>query len=235
MNSARLIRRRARMFAAIVLVMIAGVSAAHAQSKPRPRQAPASARQSRSVDIGGYAMFGRIDFAAVQSFDAILGSSSGPLIGGGARIGLPWHGLFADVGAWRFHEEGERAFVFNDEVLPLGIPVEVTVVPIEISVGWRARLRRLPKLVPYAAAGVTSMKYQETSFSSTTAEDVEERFAGYHLMGGAEYKILRWLGVAGEVAWTTVPDAIGESGVSQAFDETNLGGTTLRVKITIGQ
>ena len=61
------------------------------------------------------------------------------------------------------------------------------------------------------------------------------RFAGYHLLGGAEYKILRWLGVAGEVAWTTVPDAIGESGVSQAFNDTDLGGTTLRVKITIGQ
>ena len=94
-------------------------------------------------------MFGRVNFTAADSFDAILGTSSGPLIGGGARIGLPWHGLFADVGAWRFHAEGERAFVFNDEVIPLGIPVEVTVVPIEISVGWRARLRQMPKLVPY--------------------------------------------------------------------------------------
>jgi hypothetical protein len=32
-----------------------------------------------------------------------------------------------------------------------------------------------------------------------------------------------------------VPDAIGESGVSKAFNETDLGGTTLRFKITIGQ
>ena len=46
-----------------------------------------------------------------------------------------------DVGAWRFHGEGERAFVFNDEVIPLGIPVDVTVTPIEISAGWRFRLR----------------------------------------------------------------------------------------------
>jgi hypothetical protein len=50
-----------------------------------------------------------------------------------------------------------------------------------------------------------------------------------------EYKITRWLGLAGEASWSTVPDAIGESGVSEAFNETDLGGTTFRVKITIGR
>ena len=76
-------------------------------------------------------MFGRINFTAADSFDAILGEPSGPIFGGGARVGLPWGGLFVDVGAWRFHADGERAFVFNDEVIPLGIPVDVTVTPIE--------------------------------------------------------------------------------------------------------
>ena len=33
----------------------------------------------------------------------------------------------------------------------------------------------------------------------------------------------------------TVPDAIGKGGVSQGFNETNLGGTSLRFKITIGR
>jgi hypothetical protein len=233
MSGAAISRRMSHVFTAILLMV--SVTAAHAQSKPRPRPTAASARQSRSVDIGGYAMFGRVDFTAADSFDAILGTPSGPLIGGGARVGLPWFGLFADVGGWRFHHEGERAFVFNNEVIRLGIPVEVTVVPIEISLGWRARLRRLPKLVPYVAAGLTSMKYQETAASSTSAEDVDERFGGYHVMGGAEYRIARWLGVGGELAWTTVPDAIGESGVSKAFNDTDLGGTTLRLKITIGR
>jgi hypothetical protein len=235
MSGATMTRRRSQMVIATLLMVAVSVTAAQAQSKPRPRQTAASTRQSRSIEVGGYAMFGRVNFTAAESFDAILGTSSGPLIGGGARIGLPWHGLFADVGAWRFHADGERAFVFNNEAIPLGIPVEITVVPFEISLGWQARLRRLPKLIPYAAAGLTSMKYQETSGSSTTAENVDERFAGYHVLGGAEYKVLRWLGVAGEVAWTTVPDAIGESGVSQAFSNTDLGGTTLRVKITIGR
>ena len=233
MTGAMIIRCRSCVFTVILLIVSGGVTAAHAQSRPRLRNTRVP--PSRSIDIGGYAMFGRVNFTAAESFEAILGTTSGPLVGGGVRVGLPWYGLFADVGAWRFSADGERAFVFNNEVIPLGLPVEVTVVPIEVSVGWRARVRRLPKLVPYAAVGLTSMKYQETSDSSTPAENADERFGGYHLLGGAEYKIVRWLGVAGEVAWTTVPDAIGESGASRAFNETDLGGTTLRVKITIGR
>ena len=93
----------------------------------------------------------------------------------------------------------------------------------------------MPKLIPYVAGGFTSLKYQETSDFATPSEDVDESFNGYHVIGGAEYKITRWLGLAGEAAWSTVPDAIGESGVSDAFNETDLGGTTFRVKITIGR
>jgi len=219
--------------AAIALLASAGVTAANAQAKPRLRTTPA--RPSRSVEIGGYGMFGNINFTAAESFDAILGAPSGPIFGGGARVGLPWGGLFVDVGAWRFHADGERAFVFQNEAIGLGIPVDVTVTPIEISAGWRFRVRKLPKLIPYIAGGLTSMRYQEISDFSTPAEDVDERFNGYHALGGAEYKITRWLGVAGEASWTTVPDAIGEAGVSKAFNETDLGGTTLRLKVTIGR
>ena len=79
------------------------------------------------------------------------------------------------------------------------------------------------------------MRYEETLGLLDAGRGRRGTFDGFHLLGGAEYKIVRWLGVAGEVAWTTVPDAIGESGVSAAFNETDLGGTTLRFKITIGR
>ena len=233
MSARSMTRHLAPALVAIALVTSAEVTPASAQSKPRPRQS--TTRPSRSVSIGGYATFGFVNFRATESFDAILGTTSGPIFGGGARVGLPWGGLFADVGAWRFHAEGERAFVFNSEVIPLGIPVDVTVTPIEMSGGWRFRVRQLPKLSPYVGGGLTAMKYRESSDGSTPSEDVDETFSGFHLFGGAEYKVTRWLGVAGEASWTTVPDAIGESGVSAAFDETNLGGTTLRFKVTIGR
>ena len=204
-------------------VLAASPAAALAQPAPTP------------PSIEGYATFGSINFTAAESFETIVGESSGRIVGGGLRIGPGLGGLFFDIGAWRFHAEGERVFIYNDEVFPLGVPVDVTVTPLEISGGWRVRLRRLPKLIPYAAAGLTSLQYREKSEFATTAEDVDRIFNGYHLLGGAQYKITPWLGVAGEASWTAVPDAIGESGVSQRFNETGLGGTTLRLKVTIGR
>jgi hypothetical protein len=222
MNVASAARSLAIVPAAIALLLLSPFDAS-AQAAHTP------------VSMEGYAMFGGISFTATESVEAIVGESSGPINGGGIRIGLGLRGLFFDVGAWRFHAEGERAFIFDNEVIGLGIPVDVKVTPIEISAGWRFRIRQLPRLIPYAAGGLTSMRYEETSDFSTSAEDGHDTFNGIHLLGGAEYKITRWLGVAGEASWTTVPDALGEGGVSKAFNETDLGGTTLRFKITIGR
>ena len=210
--------RRGLLFGAAMVVLLA-----------------AGAARASAQEIGGYAMAGRITFTSADSFDAIVGSPSGALAGGGIRVGLPLGGLFVDVGAWRFRADGERVFVSGADVFPLGIPVTIAVTPVEVSAGWQFRLRRLPRVRPYLAAGLTSMSYRETSQFATASEDVEERFSGYHLLGGAKFRLARWLGVAGEAAWTTVPDAIGEQGVSAAFNETDLGGTSLRIKITIGR
>lgn len=201
-----------------------------AQTRTAPRPAP-----SRGIEIGGYAMAGRFSFSASESFDTILGASAGPIFGGGATVGLPFGGLFVDIGAWRYSDSGERVLVLDGQTVPLGIPLDVTVVPLEISAGWKFRIRRLPKLIPYAAGGYTSLRYTETSSFAGTSEDVDERFGGYHVRGGAEFKITRWLGVAGELAWTTVPDALGNGGVSAAFNEDNLGGTSFRARLTIGR
>ncbi len=225
-------RRLSCLAAVAVLVAMASADSAAAQTR-RPARPPSST--SSSIQIGGYAMVGRFTFAATESFDAILGKTAAPIVGGGATVGLPFGGLFVDVGAWRFAGSGERVLVLDGDVIPLGIPLDVTIVPIEFSAGWKFRIPRVPRLVPYAAAGYTSFGYQETSSFAGAGEDVDERFGGYHLRGGAEYKITRWLGVAGEVAWTTVRDAIGEGGVSASFHETDLGGTSFRARITVGR
>ena len=214
-----------------LITAIAALVAALA-AVPALAQTPAP---SRSIQIGGYAMAGQFTFTASESFDAVLGTHAGPIIGGGATVGLPLGGLFVDVGAWRFAQSGERVLVLGGEVISLGIPLDVTIVPIEISAGWKFRMRGMPKLIPYAAGGYTSFGYKETSSFAGAGEDVDERFGGYHLRGGAEFKITAWLGLAGELAWTTVPDAIGSGGVSAAFQETDLGGTSFRARITVGR
>ena len=180
-------------------------------------------------------MLGLMNFTAADTFDVALGSPLGNIVGGGVRVGVPLGGLFVNVGAWRFRDAGQRAFVFEGQAFPLGIPLHVTITPIEISGGWQFRFRRAPHVLPYVAAGFTSYSYTETSEFATDGENVDERFNGYHVAGGVEFPIERWLGIAWEVNWTSVPDAIGDAGLSAAFDERNLGGTSFRFKITLGR
>jgi hypothetical protein len=220
-----------------LLVLLAGAAETSAQAKPRPRTPPPP--PSRAVEIGGYGMVGIMNFTAADSFDVTLGEPSGTIFGGGGRIGLPWRvafgGPFIDVGAWRFSGDGERVFVFEGQEFDLNIPLEVAITAFDVSGGWQFRIPRMLRLRPYVGGGYSSYGYQETSAFATAGEDVEDRFGGFHLAGGAEYKITRWLGIAGELNWTTIPDAIGESGVSEEFNETDLGGTSFRFRITVGR
>lgn len=223
-----------RIIAFVVVMLLIATLDAFAQAKPRPRRPPPPLPPP-TLEIGGYAMAGLMNFTAADSFDAIVGSSSGTIFGGGGRVILPLGGLFVDVGAWRFRAEGERAFVFEGNTFPLGIPAEVTVTPLEFTAGWQFRLRRAPKFRPFVGGGLASYGYKETSEFATDAENVDDRFTGYTVLGGAEYRVSRYVSLAGEASWTTVPDALGDSGVSAAFDETDLGGTSVRFKIIIGR
>ena len=218
----------------IVVVLLAAVFAGSlppdAQAQSKPVITPSS-----DIDISGYAMLGLMNFTAADTFDVGLGSPYGTTFGGGVRVGLPLGGLFVDAGASQFRDRGERAFVFGNQVFHLGIPLDVVITPLALSAGWEFRLRRMPGIRPYVAGGFTSYSYKETSEFATDAENVDERFNGYHVTGGAEFRVERWLGVAWEIDWTRVPNAIGNGGLSELFNESDLGGTSFRFKITIGQ
>ena len=196
--------------------------------------APADAQGARTtIGVRGFATLGTIGFAADESFDAILDRHSGPIIGGGAQVLLP-RDIFVEVAASRFGQEGERAFVTTEgDVFRLGIPINVTITPLEITGGWR--FRKWPGFVPYGGAGYSSYGYRETSDSDDAGDDVDERFGGFHVLGGAEFLPRPWIAIGGEFVWASVPDALGNGGASAAFNEDNLGGRTLRVKISIGQ
>jgi hypothetical protein len=241
-----------RMLMALLLACGPVIASAQAKPAPPPKPTPAPARPQPAVQerhrlgLRGYATFGSMQFAASESFDAILGATSAPTIGGGVQVLLPWN-LFAQLGAARVSRAGERVFVApapGREIFRLGIPVDITMTPVDITGGWRYRRcvvrpaqRRpcRPSVVPYVGAGFTSTMYSETSPFAEPDENVDERFNGVHVLGGVEYLPLRWMAVGGEVSWSSVPDAIGRGGVSAAFDEDNLGGTTIRLKISVGR
>jgi hypothetical protein len=90
------------------------------------------------------------------------------------------------------------------------------------------------RLVPYAGGGIGSVQYKEESSFAAAGENVDDRFTSYHVLGGVEIPIWRWIGVAVEGHYRWVPDALGVAGISDAFNETNLGGATFRVKFGVG-
>ena len=247
--------------------------------KPPPTTKPATQPRTAArtapdpIRLRGFGTLGAITFQAQDSFEAILGTRTGLSFGGGAQVILP-AGFYAEVGVWHFTHTGERAFVGpNQEVFPLGIPLEVGITPIEITGGWRYRhcppppgpprapqpppspqaprtpqqpaprtqaarssaVSCDPKFIPYVGGGFSSYKYSETSEGDDSSENLDERFNGFHLLGGGEYRVMRWLRIGGEIVWSSVPDALGSGGVSAAFNEDNLGGTGFRVKVTVGR
>ena len=183
--------------------------------------------------IRGFADAGSRTFTATESFTAILGSDRGVVFGGGVEAVTPW-GVFASLRASRFRDTGERVFIFSEEQFDLGIPTTITVVPLELTGGYRFDYGQ--RFVPYAGAGMGWHRYTETSQFAEDSENVKETFNGFQLLGGVEFGFASWIGAAGEVQWATVPDALSgdPNGVATEFGEDDLGGVTFRFKIVIG-
>ena len=196
--------------------------------------APSAAR-AQGVAFRGYADVGATTFTAKRSFEAVLGSATGVLYGGGIDVVLPKH-IFVDVGASRFQKNGSRVFVNNGQVFNLGIPTTIKVTPIELTGGYRFALST-SSFVPYVGAGIGWRQYEETSQFATASENSSRTFRGYAVIGGLEYRVIDWLGVSGEVTFARVPNALGQdpNGVSAAFGETDLGGTSVVVKFVVGR
>ena len=171
--------------------------------------------------------------AAGRTFDAVFGARSiQPFWGGGVQIGLR-RGLFVEIAVSRFSATGQRAFVANGQLFPLGIPLTAAITPFEMTGGYRYKLSKV--IVPYVGVGAGWYAYSETSRFNDTGEDVAEGHAGLIVMGGAEFRVHRWVGVGVDAQYTRVTGILGTTGISQAFGEDDLGGTAVRVKILVGR
>ena len=194
-----------------------------------------SAQQRTAVR--GFGDFGATLFSAGDTFEAVLGSSTGTFFGGGVEVVLPQR-YFFNLRISRFNKSGERVFVQDNEVFPLGIDMKVTITPVEVTGGYRFQPQgQTGKTVPYIGGGIGWYRYSETSDFAETGEDVSETFQGYHLLGGVEFRLSRWFALGGEGQWTTVPDAFEPEPGSAAdlFGEKNLGGLGFRVRFTVGR
>jgi len=189
--------------------------------------------QSGPFMLRGFGDVGATTFTAGQSFTAILGSSKGAVFGGGVEVVLPQR-VFINVRASRFRKTGQRVFLSDGEQFDLGIPTTIAVTPVQVTGGYR--FPAVIGLTPYAGAGPGWYHFTETSQFAADSENVDEQSPGFHILGGAEVRLVRWLSLAGELQWATVPDAIGgdPNSVSHEFSESDLGGTTFRFKVVVG-
>lgn len=170
--------------------------------------------------------------AAKKTFEAVLGEPLQRFWGGGVQVALR-SGFFVEVGASRFEKTGQRAFVFNGQAFPLGIPLTARITPLEFSGGYRFAVS--PRIIPYGGAGVARYAYTETSDFADPGEDVDTTHSGYLVLGGVELRVHRWIGASVDVQYTRVRGILGSGGVSKEFGEDNLGGTAVRVKVLVGR
>jgi len=170
-------------------------------------------------------------FAAANSFEALYGSAAAPVFGGGIDVSVGrW--LFVQGDVTFVQRTGERAFVFNGEVFPLGIRQEMSLTPIGITLGYRRAGAK--RLTPYAGGGVLVAFYNEESELGDDATVSETAF-GWQGIAGAEFRLSRLFSTAVEGGYRSIPGILGEDGVSKEYEEKDLGGFTFGVKVMIGR
>jgi hypothetical protein len=181
--------------------------------------------------IRGFGQAGGTLFSAKDSFETILGTAAGSMFGGGGQVVFP-NGAFVQGSVERFTKTGSRVLVSGTQVFTLQIPDVVTVTPIQLTLGYRDHSYRAAS--PYLGIGLGWQAFREESPSLADAQRVSSGHIGYHILGGAERSISSWLSVAGEIQWTSVPKALGDTGVSAVFKEDDLGGVSFRFKLILG-
>lgn len=218
-----------------LLVLALLLNAAHAMAQSPA--APPPATPSRTAEPTGIAVRGFADasvemFHALESFQAVFKKNTAQRFGGGVAVTLP-RGLFADVRVSRLTMTGERAFLFDGQLYPLGLADTLTVIPIQVTGGLRGA-RRGARAVPYIGAGFGWYRASERSALSGADEVAEQAAGGYHVLGGADVRLWRLFGVGAEVEWSHVPDGLAGSGIASSLKDTNLGGVSVRVRLLAG-
>jgi len=221
-----------RLIPTLVFVCAGLVPAvALAQTRPPVSQPTRRPPPPRKPPVG-FRAYGFYEFqalAASQSFKAVTGSSTTNGFGAGFEVTNVFSKVFIRATFAHAGKDGQRVVVDNGQVFNLGIPLKVSMTPFEIGGGWRAVADRRGRYAAYFGGGVVFLNYSETTPSGTADDNTSKTFAGYSFFGGFDRTFHKNLVVGAEAQYRGVPNAIGTAGVSQAFNETDLGGFAFRV------
>ncbi len=157
------------------------------------------------------------------SYDAVYGETLVPL---GARIEWAFRPRFAVALATSFTSaNGELVAVLpGEEPVSTGIATELELNPWQLTFAWR--IDPEGPWSGFVGLGPTWMRFQESNEFEKSSVDA----IGAHLAAGLRRSFGRIV-VGAEVDYSTIPDAIGESGAAAAFGEDDLGGVTAKLLV----
>lgn len=114
----------------------------------------------------------------------------------------------------------------TDPPLPTAVEETLTLSPLHLTLGWVFAPES--QIHGFVGVGPTLLDWEdESGADSESGSDT-----GYHGVAG-----LRWstpshrFTVGGELRYSSVPDAVGEAGITRVFDEDDLGGTTIGLSL----
>ena len=222
---------RATVKAALVMagLLLAGPAFAGEDAQGRPAPRP----MAGGVGVQGFGLAGLNLPMPVDSFDAVGLDARPPEVGGGARVTGLWRGLFVQAAWSRWRESGERVFVDSrGRTFPLDIGLDVEATFVDVSAGWR--FGGTGRVAPFLGAGAGLATYRESSPFSEAGETVDEQVTSYHVLAGADVRLLRWLWIAGDARYRFVPGIIGDAGVSEELGEAEFNGASITARILVG-
>jgi hypothetical protein len=178
---------------------------------------------------GGYSEMTNASKSAKAIFDGKMG---GGTIGGFVHVGLG-QSFFLEAHGRRFQRTGERVFVADaaSDVFRLGHPLTIRLIPVYGAVGYRF----LPNshFAPYVTIGAGATSYKETSDVAGLIETQSATKLSGHGALGVDY-LAGPLRLGLEVGYSTVPNTIGENGVSKVYGEKDVGGLTVLARLAFG-
>jgi hypothetical protein len=221
-----------------ILIVVAAAAPAAAQVSTSAVRAQAGTGTTRPAqDRVGLVLFGNVDFlsiAASKTFDAVFDTSNATGIGAGVDVVNLWKHAFVRVQATKASFTGQRVVVVNGTVYKLGTELTADMTPTELGAGWRFESRGTKyQITPYLGASAVFLGYKETSMFAEPAENVSETYKGFGVFGGVDFRVFRQVLVGGEGQYRVINSTPAENSAAANFNEKNLGGLVLRLKVGV--
>lgn len=208
-----------------------------APGQSSPQKPPQTAKPKPGKMPVGLRAMGVVQLTAMDSsatFDTLVGSSNLPGFGGVVDILNLFSRVFVRFGVSQDAKDGTRAIALDDgTVHSTGVPLTVRVRTVELAAGWRQYPKKHPKFAWYVGAGMAFSELTSESPFPQPGDNDSDSGSGALVFAGFDRTIWKSLIGGLEVQYRSIEDAIGSGGISEAKNESSLGGATIRGMIGI--